>query len=198
MLLVALLAVFATGLMIGRTPLYLGKSLGPPEMKMIVLYTVIAPLGILVPTVVAVVTQSGLAGLTVNTGTHGFTEILYAFASAFANNGQNFAGLNANTPFYNVATIVAMMLGRFVPGVTALALAGLFASRRLRLGAELDSVPTGSPPFGVVLVGTALIVGGLTFFPALALGPVAEHFRLNDHATAVVLHARFSNEAGHT
>jgi K+-transporting ATPase ATPase A chain len=176
MLLVALLAIFVTGLMIGRTPAYLGKTLGPAEMKMIVLYTIIAPLGVLVPTAVAVLTPAGLAGLTTNTGAHGFTEILYAFASAFGNNGQNFAGLSANTPFYNVTTAVAMILGRFALVITALALAGRFASRRHRLGADLGAVPTGSVLFGVVVVGTALIVGALTFMPALALGPLVEHF----------------------
>jgi K+-transporting ATPase ATPase A chain len=175
MLLVACLAIFVTGLMIGRTPAFLGKTLGPAETKMIVLYMIIAPLGMLVPTAVAVLMPAGLAGLTTNTGAHGFTEILYAFASAFGNNGQNFAGLSANTPFYNVATAVTMMLGRFALGITALALAGLLASRRRALGAELGAVPTGSPLFGVVVVGTALIVGALTFLPALALGPLVEH-----------------------
>jgi K+-transporting ATPase ATPase A chain len=176
MLLVALLAVFITGLMIGRTPAYLGKALGPSELKMIVLYMIIAPVGVLVPTAIAVMTPAGLAGLTTNTGVHGFTEILYAFASAFANNGQNFAGLSANTPFYNVATIVAMMLGRFALGVTALAVAGQFASQKSRSGAEANGVPTDSAQFGLVLVGTAVIVVALTFAPALALGPLAEHF----------------------
>jgi K+-transporting ATPase ATPase A chain len=124
------------------------------------------------------VAPPGLAGLTTNSGAHGFTEILFAFASAFGNNGQNFAGLSANTPFYNISTIVVMMLGRFVLVVTALALAGEFAARRRRLEAELDVVPTGSPLFGMVLIGTALIVGALTYLPALALGPLLEHFSM--------------------
>jgi K+-transporting ATPase ATPase A chain len=176
MLLVALLAIFITGLMIGHTPSYLGKSLGPAETRLIVLYAAIAPVGVLVPTALAVVTPAGLAGLTTSAGPHGLTEVLYAFASAFANNGQSLAGLNANTPFYNVATVVSMMLGRFALCITALALAGRFAARRSRPGAEIDAVATDSLLFGVVLVGTAVIVGALTFLPVLTLGPVAEHF----------------------
>ena len=175
MILVALLALFITGLMIGRTPAYLGKTLGPAETRLIVLYMIFAPLAVLVPTAVAVVTPAGLAGLTTNTGPHGFTEILYAFASTFATNGQNFAGLSANTPFYNVATVVAMMLGRFALGVTALALAGQFAARKSRVGAEAGSVQTGSALFGMVMIATAVIVVALTFAPALALGPGVEH-----------------------
>jgi potassium-transporting ATPase potassium-binding subunit len=176
MLLVAMLAAFIIGLMIGRTPSYLGKTLGPTEMKLIALYTVIAPVAVLLPTAIAVVTPAGLAGLTTNSGAHGFTEIFYAFGSAFANNGQSFAGLSANSPFYNVSTAVSMMLGRFVLVITALVLAGQLASRERRLGAELGSVPTSSLLFGLVIVGTAVIVGALTFVPALALGPLAEHF----------------------
>jgi K+-transporting ATPase ATPase A chain len=176
MLLVGLLAIFVAGLMIGRTPAYLGKALGPGEARLIALYTIIAPLGILVPTAVAVVTKAGLAGLTTNGGAHGFTSILFAYTSSFATNGQNFAGLSANSPFYNGSTAVAMMLGRYALGVTALALAGEFASRQHRAGAELDAVPTGSLLFGVLLVGTAVIVVALTFLPALALGPLVEHF----------------------
>jgi K+-transporting ATPase ATPase A chain len=177
MLLVVLLAVFITGLMIGRTPMYLGKRLGPDEMKLIALYTVIAPLGILVPTAIAAVTPAGLAGLTTNTGAHGLTSIVYAFASAFSNNGQNFAGLSANTPFYNVATTASMMIGRFMLGVTALALAGQFAARPSRSGAETGALRTDSLLFCGVVVATAVIVGALTFAPVLALGPVVEAFQ---------------------
>jgi K+-transporting ATPase ATPase A chain len=176
MLLVALLAVFITGLMIGRTPAYLGKPLGPGETQLVVLYTVVAPLGVLVPTAIAVAAPAGLAGLTTNAAAHGFTEVLYAFASAFGNNGQNFAGLSADSPFYNVATLATMMLGRFGLGVTALALAGRFAARPQQEGARLGAVPTDSALFGAVVLGTAVIVGALTFLPALALGPLAEHF----------------------
>src|SRR5262245_22541498 len=118
MMLVSLLAIFLTGLMVGRTPAYMGKSVGPPEMKMIVLYWIFGPVAVLLPTAVAVVAAPGLAGLTTNSGSHGFTEILYAFSSAFGNNGQNFAGLSANAPFYNVATGIAMIIGRFALVIT--------------------------------------------------------------------------------
>jgi K+-transporting ATPase ATPase A chain len=170
---VALLGLFITGLMIGRTPSFLGKRLGPVEVKLIMLYALIAPAVVLILSAVAVSTASGRAGLTTNTGTHGFTEILFAYASSFANNGQTFAGLGANSPFYNVSTAVAMMAGRFLLAITALALAGRFASAH-RFFKE-GSVPTDTPLFGIVLVGTTIVVGALTFLPALALGPVAEH-----------------------
>ena len=127
MILVALIGLFLAGLMIGRKPEFLGKEIGIPEMKLIMLYTLAAPITILVLTAVAVTTRLGLAGLTTNTGAHGLTEILFAYASAFANNGQNFAGLSANSVFYNTTTAVAMMMGRFGLAIPALALAGLFA-----------------------------------------------------------------------
>jgi K+-transporting ATPase ATPase A chain len=118
-----------------------------------------------------------LAGLTTNTGAHGLTEILFAYASAFANNGQNFAGLSANSVFYNSTTAVAMMAGRFGLAVPALALAGQFA-RQGRRPANIGTVPTDSPAFAVLLLATAVVVGGLSYFPALALGPIIEHLRL--------------------
>lgn len=126
-LLVAVVAVFLTGLMVGRTPEYLGKKIGPAENKMIMLYTLAAPIAILPLTAVAVLTRGGLAGLTTNTGPHGFTEILFGYTSCFANNGQTFAGLSADTAFHNVTTAVAMLFGRFALAIPALALAGLFA-----------------------------------------------------------------------
>jgi K+-transporting ATPase ATPase A chain len=174
--LVALLGVFITGLMIGRTPEYLGKQLGPTEVKLIMLYSLAAPAVILVLTAVAVVTSAGLAGVTTNAGTHGFTEILYAYASAFANNGQSFAGLSANTPFYNVTTGVAMMAGRFCLVVPALALAGQLARARRR--DAVGALSTGTVLFGGVVLATAAIVGALTFLPAMALGPVAEQLTM--------------------
>jgi K+-transporting ATPase ATPase A chain len=176
MVLVALLGVFITGLMIGRTPEYLGKKLGPTEVKLIILYSLAAPAAILLLTAAAVLTPAGVAGLTTNTGVHGFTEILFAFVSAFGNNGQSFAGLNANTPFYNVATAIAMMAGRFLLTIPALALAGQFAQARRR--DNLGALSTGTLLFGGVVLATALIVGALTFLPALALGPVAEQLTM--------------------
>ncbi|HLH21633.1 MAG TPA: potassium-transporting ATPase subunit KdpA [Chloroflexota bacterium] len=173
LILVALLGLFITGLMVGRTPEYVGKRLGPPEVKLIVLYTLLGPLVVLVPTAVAVVTDWGLAGLTTNSGPHGFTEILFAYASSAANNGQNFAGLSANTPFYNLSTAVAMMGGRLGLGITALALAGLLV-RQPRRRVTLGTLPTDSVLFGTILTGTAVLVVGLTYLPALTLGPGIE------------------------
>jgi potassium-transporting ATPase potassium-binding subunit len=178
MLMIALLGLFVTGLMVGRSPSYCGKALGPRELQFIALYTVIAPVVILSLTAITVVAAPGRAGLTTNQGAHGFTEILFAYASAFANNGQNFAGLSANTPFYNNMTAIAMMLGRFGLAIPALALAGSFAAARRREGAEVGTVPTSSLLFGGVMVSTAIIVGALSFFPALALGPIVEHLSM--------------------
>jgi potassium-transporting ATPase potassium-binding subunit len=171
---VALTGLFVTGLMIGRTPEYLGKRLEPSEMKLLMVYTLMAPVGILAPTALAVVTGPGLAGLTTNSGPHGFTEILYAYTSSFANNGQSFAGLSANSPFYNVTTAVAMVLGRFGLAIPALALAGRFARQTTR-PMDAGKLPTDSLLFALVIIGTALVLVGLTYFPALALGPILEH-----------------------
>lgn len=176
-LMVALIALFIAGLMIGRTPEYLGKRIGIPEIKLIMLYTLAAPLVILSLTALALVTSGGLAGLTTNDGAHGFTEIFYAYTSAFANNGQNFAGLSANSVFYNVTTAVAMIAGRFGLAIPALALAGQFAAQGRR-PVTLGTLPTDGWEFGLLLGATALIVGGLSFFPALALGAIAEHLSM--------------------
>jgi len=173
-ILIALLALLLAGLMVGRTPQYLGKTIGPPEAKMLTLYVLASPLAILPLTAIAVATRAGLAGLTINTGAHGLTEILFAFASCVANNGQSFASLNADTPFYNLATAVAMMVGRFALAIAALALAGLFAAQPRRFSGE-GSIPTDTVTFGVLLLATAVVVCGLSFFPVLTLGPVLEH-----------------------
>jgi K+-transporting ATPase ATPase A chain len=177
-ILVALVGLFLAGLMMGRTPEYLGKTIGITEIKYIMLYTLAAPMAVLVPTAMAIATNAGLAGLTTNDGVHGFTEILYAYASSFANNGQNFAGLSANSIFYNATTALAMMLGRFGLAIPALALAGSFAMQQRR-PATLGTLPAYTFSFGVLVVATALIVGGLSYFPALALGPLLEHLLLN-------------------
>jgi K+-transporting ATPase ATPase A chain len=174
-IMIALVGLFLAGIMIGRTPEYLGKVIGTSEIKLITLYTLTGPVILMVLTAVAVVTRFGLAGLTVNGGPHGFTEIFYAYASSFTNNGQNFASLNANAPFYNISTAIAMMAGRFGLAIPALALAGLFAAQGRR-PATLGTLPTDTVSFGVLLVGTAIIVGALSYFTALALGPIVEHF----------------------
>jgi len=176
LLLVGFLGLFAAGLMVGRTPEYAGKTIGATEMKLIMLYALAAPVAILIPTAIAVRVPAGLAGLTTNTGPHGYTEILFAFASCFANNGQSFAGLSANSLFYNVATAVAMMMGRFGLAVPALALAGRFGAQGRR-PATAGTLPTDSLLFGFVVIATALVVGALCYLPALCLGPIAEQFR---------------------
>ena len=174
MVLVALIALFVAGLMVGRTPEYLGKQLTVPEMKLIALYAIIGPLFVLGLTAVAVATDAGRAGLTTNTGAHGFSEILVAYTSSMANNGQTFAGLSANSPFYNISTPLAMVAGRFGLAIPALALAGLFA-QQARKPIRAGVILTDTPLFGVLVIGAALIVGALSYFPALALGPVVEH-----------------------
>jgi K+-transporting ATPase ATPase A chain len=176
MILIALIGLFVAGLMIGRTPEYLGKTIGITEIKLIMLYTLAAPAAILVLTAVGVVTQPGLAGLVTNDGPHGFTEILFAYASSFANNGQNFAGLSANSIFYNLTTAIAMMIGRFGLAVPALALAGSFAGQKRR-PVTMGTLPAYTPTFGVLLVSAAIITSGLSYFPALALGPILEQLK---------------------
>lgn len=173
----ALVGLFLAGLMIGRKPEYMGKEIGVNEIKLIMVYTLAAPFAVLCLTALALVTSGGLAGLTTNDGVHGFSEILYAFASAFANNGQNFAGLSANSVFYNITTAIAMMIGRFGLAIPALALAGSFAKQGRR-PVTLGTLPTDSFAFGAFLTATALIIGGLSYLPALALGPILEQFSL--------------------
>lgn len=171
---VVLLALLLAGLMVGRTPMYLGKTIGPSEAKMLMLYLLAAPMAILPLTALAVSMKAGLAGLITNGGPHGLSEILVAFASSAANNGQNFAGLDANRPFYNVTTAVAMLVGRFALAIPALGLAGLFAAQQRRFSDE-GTIPTDSVTFGVLLLATALVVCGLSFLPALTLAPVLDH-----------------------
>jgi K+-transporting ATPase ATPase A chain len=177
MIFVALMALFIGGLMIGRTPEHLGKPVGPPEMKIIAVNTLAGPAAILVLTALAVIANAGRAGLTTNTGAHGFTEILFAYASAFANNGQTMAGLSVNNNFYNLTTIVAMLVGRYLPAVLALALAGRFAAVSRRPSSR-GTMPSDGMTFGVLLTGTALLLGALNFLPALVMGPIIEYLSM--------------------
>lgn len=172
----ALVGVFLGGLMVGRTPEYLGKKIGSAETRWIALYALLTPMVVLILTGVAVIARAERAGLVTNTGPHGFTEILFAYASCMANNGQAMAGLNANTVFYNVTTVIAMLAGRFGLAALALALAGRFALQR-RLPLTSGTLPSDTPTFGALVFGTVLLVGALCFFPALALGPIVEFLR---------------------
>ena len=176
MLVFAIMAVFIAGLMIGRTPEYLGKKIEAFEMKMVSIAILVTPLLVLVGTAIAVMVADGRAGIA-NPGAHGFSEILYAFTSAANNNGSAFAGLSANTPFYNVMLGIAMWFGRFGVIVPVLAIAGsLAAKKRIAVGA--GTLPTHGPLFVTLLIGTVLLVGLLNYVPALALGPVIEHLVL--------------------
>jgi K+-transporting ATPase ATPase A chain len=159
--------------MIGRTPEYLGKKIGAFEMKMASLVILIPPTLALVGTAVGVSTDAGVAGVA-NPGAHGFSEILYAFSSASNNNGSAFAGLSANTPFYNITLGLAMFFARYWLLVPTLAIAGSLAAKR-RVPNGPGTLPTHTPLFVVLLIGTVVIVGALTFVPALALGPIVEH-----------------------
>ncbi len=172
-LLFVILTVFIAGLMVGRTPEYLGKKIEAKEMQLAMLAILILPLVILGLTAVASVLPAGRAGA-LNVGPHGFSEILYAFSSGAGNNGSAFAGLSANTPFYNVALAFAMILGRYFMIVPALAIAGSLAAKK-SVPASAGTFPTTGALFVALLTGVILIVGGLTFFPALSLGPVVEH-----------------------
>jgi K+-transporting ATPase ATPase A chain len=176
MLVFAVMAVFIAGLMIGRTPEYLGKKIEVYEMKMMAIAILVTPLLVLGGTAVAVMTFGGRAGI-LNPGAHGFSEVLYAFTSAANNNGSAFAGLSANTPFYNVLLGISMWLGRFGIIVPVLAMAGSLAAKK-RLAETSGSLPTHGPLFVALLVGTVLLVGLLNYVPALALGPVIEHLLL--------------------
>lgn len=175
MLAFAILGVFIAGLMIGRTPEYLGKKIEAYDMKMVSIVILATPLLVLGGTALAVSVTAGQAGV-LNPGIHGFSEILYALSSAANNNGSAFAGLSANTPFYNVLLGIAMWFGRFAIIVAVLAMAGSLAAKR-RLPAGPGSMPTTGPLFVVLLIGAVLLVGALTYVPALALGPVAEHLQ---------------------
>ncbi len=174
MLVFAIMAVFIAGLMIGRTPEYLGKKIEIHEMKMVSIAILVTPMLVLLGTALAVMTEAGRAGVA-NPGPHGFSEILYALSSAGNNNGSAFAGLSANTPFYNVLLGVVMWIGRFGVIVPVLALAGSLAAKK-RLAETPGTLPTHGPLFVALLLGTVLLVGLLNYVPALALGPVVEHY----------------------
>jgi K+-transporting ATPase ATPase A chain len=172
MLIYAVLAVFIAGLMIGRTPEYLGKKIEIFDMKMTALIILVTPLIVLVGTAIAVIADPGKAGIA-NPGAHGFSEILYALSSAANNNGSAFAGLSANTPFYNTLLAFAMFLGRFGIILPVLAIAGSMAAKK-RIPVGLGTMPTHGPLFITLLIGAVILVGALTYVPALALGPVIE------------------------
>ncbi|WP_422084594.1 potassium-transporting ATPase subunit KdpA [Variovorax sp.] len=176
MLIFAMLAVFIAGLMIGRTPEYLGKKIEVREMKLISIAILVTPVLVLAGTAVAVIAGAGKAGIA-NPGAHGFSEILYALTSAANNNGSAFAGLSANTPFYNGLLALAMWLGRFAMIVPVLAVAGALAAKK-RLPVTSGTLPTHGPLFVSLLIGTVLLVGLLNYVPALALGPIVEHLVL--------------------
>ena len=176
MLIFAILAVFIAGLMIGRTPEYLGKKIESHEMKLTSIAILVTPILVLAGTAIAVLAGAGKAGIA-NPGAHGFSEILYALTSAANNNGSAFAGLSANTPFYNYLLAVAMWFGRFGVIVPVLAIAGALAAKK-RLPATAGTFPTHGPLFVVLLIGTVLLVGLLNYVPSLALGPVVEHLML--------------------
>jgi K+-transporting ATPase ATPase A chain len=176
MIIFALVAVFVAGLMIGRTPEYLGKKVEAFEMKMAAVAILVPPLVVLAGTAIAVLVEPGRAGPP-NPGAHGFSEILYGFSSAGNNNGSAFAGLGANTPFYNTALGIAMLAARYWVMIPALAIAGSIAAKKT-VPAGPGTLPTHGPLFIVLLIGVVLIVGALTFVPALALGPVVEHFQM--------------------
>ena len=175
-LLFAILAVFIAGLMVGRTPEYLGKKIDARDVKMTILAILCLPLSILGWTALATVLPAGLAGIA-NNGPHGFSEILYAFTSATGNNGSAFAGLSANTPYYNTTLAFAMLIGRFIFIVPMMAVAGSLVAKKI-VPASAGTFPTDRSLFVGLLVGVILIVGGLTYFPAVSLGPVVEHFAM--------------------
>lgn len=173
MMLFVLMTVFLAGLMVGRTPEYLGKKIEAREMMMVILAILAPSAMVLLGSGISAVIPAGLSSLA-NAGPHGFSEILYAFTSAAANNGSAFAGLNANTPYYNVMLAIAMFVGRFAIIVPLIAVAGSLAAKKLSPPSP-GTFEVDTPLFGLLLIGVIVIVGGLTFFPALALGPIVEH-----------------------
>lgn len=177
MLLFVLLAVFLAGLMIGRTPEYLGKKIEVREMKMVALAILVTPTLVLLGTTIALMTDAGREGI-LNPGAHGFSEVLYAFSSAANNNGSAFAGLSANTPFYNVLLAIAMFVGRFGVILPVLAIAGSMALKKPQAHSQA-TLPTSGPLFIGLLIFTVLLIGALTFVPALALGPIAEQLQIS-------------------
>jgi len=177
MLVIAILTVFIAGLMVGRTPEYLGKKIEVREMKLAMLALLILPLAILGFSAAAAMLPKALESLA-NAGPRGLTEILYAYASAAGNNGSAFAGLNANTPWYNTTLAIAMLLGRFAYIVPVMAIAGALAAKK-KVPVSPGTFPTHGPLFIGLLIGVILILGGLQYFPALALGPIVEHFLMH-------------------
>jgi potassium-transporting ATPase potassium-binding subunit len=176
MLAFVILAVFISGLMVGRTPEYLGKKIEAYEMKMATIIILIPPFVTLLGTAIAVVYPIAKASI-FNPGPHGFSEVLYAFSSAGNNNGSAFAGLNANTPFYNIALGLAMFFARYWLAIPILAIAGSLAKKK-SIPESAGTLPTHTPLFICFLVAIVLVVGALTFFPALALGPIVEHLMM--------------------
>jgi K+-transporting ATPase ATPase A chain len=176
MLVFAIVAVFVAGLMIGRTPEYLGKKIEAFEVKMAAVAILVPPLVVLLGAAIAVVVAPGVAGIA-NPGTHGFSEILYAFSSAGNNNGSAFGGLSANTPFYNGMLGFAMLFARYWLVIAVLAIAGSLAAKK-SIPASVGTLPTHTPLFVLLLIGAVVVVGALTFLPALALGPVVEHLQM--------------------
>jgi K+-transporting ATPase ATPase A chain len=169
-------AVFVAGLMVGRTPEFLGKKIEAKEVKMAMLAILCLPLAMLVFTAIAVVLPSAVASMA-NGGPHGFSEVLYAYTSAAANNGSAFGGLSGNTPWYNITIGIGMLMGRFLVIVPALAIAGSLVAKKT-VPASAGTFPTDGLLFVGLLVGVIIIVGGLTFFPALAVGPIVEHLAM--------------------
>lgn len=176
MLTFAIIAVFVSGLMIGRTPEYLGKKIEVTEMWMSILVILTAGITVLIFSGIALITPAAVASIS-NPGTHGLTEVLYAFASMANNNGSAFAGLNANVNFYNLLGSIAMLLGRYVPAIAVLAMAGSLAEKKY-IRPSLGTLPTDRAPFVIWLVLVIMIIGALTFIPALALGPIVEHLMM--------------------
>ena len=176
MVVMAMLAVFVAGLMVGRTPEYLGKKIEAREIQLAMIAVLVLPLSILGFTAVAAVLPTAMAGL-LNHGPHGLSEMLYAYTSAAANNGSAFAGLTANAPWWNTTLGIAMLAGRFVPAIAVLAIAGSLVAKP-KLAPSTGTLPTHGGLFIGLLIGVILILGGLQFFPALALGPIVEHFQM--------------------
>lgn len=176
MLMLVIITVFFAGLMVGRTPEYLGKKIEPYEMKMAAVAVLVMPLIVLVFTSIAVVTKAGISSIA-NPGVHGFTEILYAFTSMGNNNGSAFAGLNVNTPFYNILGGIAMLLSRYWIAIPTLAIAGSLARKKI-IPSSSGTLATHTPLFIILLISVIIVLGALSFFPALALGPIVEHLML--------------------
>ena len=180
-LVIAILAVFVAGLMVGRTPEYLGKKIEAREMKLAMLAVLILPLSILGFSAASAVLPSALASLN-NNGAHGLSELLYAYSSVTGNNGSAFAGLNANTPWFNTTTGIAMLAGRFAYVIPVMAIAGSLAAKQ-KIVASAGTFPTHGALFVCLLIGVILILSGLEYFPALALGPIVEHFQMLSNKT---------------